>query len=172
MIKRIFRQAEIEDIDVLERLESLSFPGDAWSRSMLLDEIENPLAFFCVLEETKIEFPADSAKGEIIAYIIAWLIEPFECQIGSIAVRPDKRRQHIASELLDTLFEVCIELSINEISLEVRTSNQAAIELYQKYGFKINGTRKNYYKDGEDAYNMVCSGLTELALMESSLLVN
>ena len=40
--------------------------------------------------------------------------------------------------------------------LEVRISNLSAQRLYEKYGFKIAGTRKNYYADnGEDAYIMI-----------------
>lgn len=145
-----FRKAETEDIDAIVRLEELSFPEEPWSRQMLLEEIENPLALFCVAEEE---------DGAIIAYIIAWIIAPFEAQIGSIAVLPGKRRRGLASRLMDVLFDVCRSSSVDEISLEVRVSNAAAIALYERYGFVRNGIRRNYYQDGEDAYNMIRTGV-------------
>jgi ribosomal-protein-alanine N-acetyltransferase len=41
---------------------------------------------------------------------------------------------------------------LERATLEVRVSNQIAIFLYKKFGFKVAGRRKNYYqKMGEDA---------------------
>ena len=164
----IIRQAKPEDIDQLVRLEELCFPEEPWSRQMLLEEIENPQALFCVIEEAADrsvscrdaetftqDQPSEVVDGAITAYIIAWIIEPFEAQIGSIAVHPDCRRQGLARRLMNVLFDKCRELSIDEISLEVRVSNASAIALYERYGFVKNGVRKRYYQDGEDAYNMI-----------------
>ena len=148
MMQRVFRKALVSDLDELSELEELCFPEEPWSRQMFLDELNNPMAFFCVIEE----------DGRLAAYIVAWIIMPFECQIGSIAVHPDRRRQGLAGELLDALFDVCREVSVDEAALEVRVSNAPAIALYEKYGFKKVGVRRNYYQDGEDAYNMVCTG--------------
>ena len=47
-----------------------------------------------------------------------------------------------------------IEENINNITLEVRTTNEGAINLYKKYNFKVVSTRKNYYGN-EDAYLMI-----------------
>ncbi len=52
--------------------------------------------------------------------------------------------------------EVTKHLGYRNINLEVRISNQKAINLYKKYGFKIVTIRKNYYQDNhEDAYLMI-----------------
>jgi ribosomal-protein-alanine N-acetyltransferase len=40
------------------------------------------------------------------------------------------------------------------MSLEVRVSNKAALKLYRSCGFKIQGLRKKYYQNNEDAYIM------------------
>ena len=48
------------------------------------------------------------------------------------------------------------ESGINAVYLDVRRSNLAALKLYNKYGFKPLGVRKNYYsKPREDALVMV-----------------
>ena len=150
MISRL-RAAKTEDIDALVKLEELSFPEEPWSRQMLLEEIENPHALFCVIED----IAEEGQSGEISAYMISWIIPPYEAQIGSIAVHPEKRRQHLACRLMDALLDTCRTLSVGEVSLEVRVSNEPATALYERYGFVKNGVRKRYYQDGEDAYNMI-----------------
>ena len=62
----------------------------------------------------------------------------------------EHRKKGIASKLMDKM----LEENINNITLEVRTTNEGAINLYKKYNFKIVSTRKNYYGN-EDAYLMI-----------------
>ena len=163
----MFEPAGPGDIDELEMLELRCFPEEPWSRKMLLEEIENECALFVVAREHGGSggTDADTAGGKenadagrIIGYMIAWMIPPYECQIGSIAVLPECRRQGIAEELLRILLEVCAANRIEDVLLEVRVSNAAAIGLYRKFGFRVTGVRKRYYQNGEDAYNMARSG--------------
>lgn len=62
----------------------------------------------------------------------------------------EHRKKGIASKLMDKM----IEENVKNITLEVRTTNEGAIKLYEKYNFKIVSTRKNYYGN-EDAYLMI-----------------
>ena len=62
----------------------------------------------------------------------------------------EHRKKGIASKLMDKM----LEENINNITLEVRTTNEGAIKLYKKYNFKVVSTRKNYYGN-EDAYLMI-----------------
>ena len=72
----------------------------------------------------------------------------------NIAVDPDLRRQGIASALLAELYARAGDEDA-QFTLEVRRSNQAAIELYERDGFRIAGLRRRYYQDnGEDALIM------------------
>jgi ribosomal-protein-alanine N-acetyltransferase len=72
----------------------------------------------------------------------------------NIAVDPDLRRRGIGSALLAELYARAGDASA-QFTLEVRRSNQAAIELYQRDGFRIAGLRRRYYQDnGEDALIM------------------
>ena len=161
----IIENAAAEDIDEIAALETVCFAEEPWSRNMLAEEIDNSSAFFIVARKAagpdekaadrKAAGPDERAvKGQIAGYLVAWLIPPYECQIGSIAVLPEFRRKGIASGLLKVLCGTCSINGIQDIELEVRVSNTAAIELYKRFGFKITGVRKGYYQDGEDAYNM------------------
>ena len=62
----------------------------------------------------------------------------------------EHRKKGIASKLMDKM----LEENINNITLEVRTTNEGAINLYKKYNFKVVSTRKKYYGN-EDAYLMI-----------------
>jgi ribosomal-protein-alanine N-acetyltransferase len=69
----------------------------------------------------------------------------------NVAVDPDERRTHVATTLLQTLIERVGDPAA-QFTLEVRTSNRAAIELYERFGFLTAGIRRRYYQDnGEDA---------------------
>ena len=71
-------------------------------------------------------------------------------ELEYIWVSFEHRKKGIASKLMDRM----IEENVNNITLEVRTTNESAINLYKKYKFKIASTRKNYYGN-EDAYLMI-----------------
>ncbi len=88
----------------------------------------------------------------IVGYLAAeLLVDHFD--LLAIAVLKDFRRQNIATLLLNKLFAICNDLNISDVFLEVRTTNLSAINFYEKMGFKVISTRKNYYTDtNEDAY--------------------
>ena len=91
-------------------------------------------------------------KDNIIGYIAAeFLVDHFD--ILAIAVLEEYRRQNIASQLINMIFEISKKLNIQDIFLEVRCNNLSAINFYEKMGFKKISVRKNYYTDtNEDAY--------------------
>ena len=68
---------------------------------------------------------------------------------------PEYRNQGIATALLTKLNDLAALENLSFISLEVRTSNIKAISLYEKFGYKTEGVRKNFYDDPkEDAFIM------------------
>ncbi len=72
--------------------------------------------------------------------------------IINIVVDENYRNQKIASNLLDHMMsDLTTDTKI--ITLEVNVTNEAAINLYKKFGFEIVNIRKNYY-DNEDGYLM------------------
>lgn len=78
-----------------------------------------------------------------------------EAELYQIAVDPNSRRLGVASLLLQDVLRWCRDQCVVSLFLEVRRSNESAIGLYKKHGFKAAGRRKNYYSDPvEDAVIM------------------
>ena len=83
-------------------------------------------------------------NDEPIGYIIAKnLLDFFEIQY--ILVDSNYRNKNVASSMIKVLENYAKENEVNKILLEVRRSNQKAISLYEKNGFKNISVRKNYY---------------------------
>jgi [ribosomal protein S18]-alanine N-acetyltransferase len=90
----------------------------------------------------------------VVGYIGYWLIED-EIHISTIAVHPDWRGQGIGDQLLEVALRQAAEAAAVMVTLEVRTSNTVAQNLYRKYAFEVVGRRKRYYRDNhEDALIM------------------
>ena len=82
---------------------------------------------------------------------MVWLIVD-ELHIHSIAVDPGFQRKGIAKALLQRVLEEARSQGATSSTLEVRASNQPALALYQKLGFKTEAVRPAYYQNpAEDA---------------------
>ncbi len=100
---------------------------------------------------------AENKKGQIIGYICFWVVLD-EAHLANLAVAPEARRQGVAAFLLKTMIRYLRARGVKQILLEVRERNKAALSLYHKFGFKIDGRRKGYYSDTkEDAILMSLS---------------
>jgi ribosomal-protein-alanine N-acetyltransferase len=79
-----------------------------------------------------------------------------EAHITNIAVDPTFHGRKVGTRLLYSLVTEAVARGAEVISLEVRTSNEIAQDMYRKFGFDVVGTRKGYYVEtNEDAYVMV-----------------
>ncbi|HEY8443756.1 MAG TPA: ribosomal protein S18-alanine N-acetyltransferase [Clostridia bacterium] len=139
----MIRQASLEDLTEIISLERICFGEDAWSEQNFRDVLASGI--------TKIFVYAIEAK--IAAYAVLTVIFD-EAHLDNIAVHPEYRRQGIARELIVYLLDILKDIRIKKITLEVRVSNTAAINLYKSLGFVIEGVRKKYYNDQEDAFIM------------------
>jgi ribosomal protein S18 acetylase RimI-like enzyme len=74
-----------------------------------------------------------------------------EAELIRLAVAPEARRQGLARKLLVTSEKSLKVQGLQELHLEVRSSNTPARNLYEAQGWKLLGVRKAYYRDGEDA---------------------
>ncbi len=74
--------------------------------------------------------------------------------VVSIAVMPDHRRKGIGKGLMTMAMEGMQTYGAKQCYLEVRVTNDAAVNLYKKLGLRITRTIHGYYADGEDAYVM------------------
>lgn len=84
--------------------------------------------------------------GQVQAYAIL-SVAAGEAHILTLCVSPDARRRGYGELMLADLLQLARELHTDSIYLEVRPSNQAAIRLYEKTGFKEIGIRPDYYPD-------------------------
>jgi ribosomal-protein-alanine N-acetyltransferase len=71
--------------------------------------------------------------------------QPLECEIESIVVDANFRRQGVGGRLLETALVWSLERGASLVRLEVRSRNAAAIRLYQQAGFVESGLRRDYY---------------------------
>ncbi|WP_297499116.1 ribosomal protein S18-alanine N-acetyltransferase [Thermococcus sp.] len=140
----VIRPAKIFDISEVMRIERESF-REAYPRSIFLVFLENNPDTFLVAEY----------NGKAIGYVMAYLRPDWEGHIMSIAVDKDYRGNGIGSALLTEAIERLIKKGARYIGLEVRVSNEGAIRLYERFGFKKVKRIIGYYADGEDAYYMI-----------------
>jgi ribosomal-protein-alanine N-acetyltransferase len=89
--------------------------------------------------------------GRVVGYAGALLVAG-EAHVTTIAVDPDLQGHSIGRRLLLTLVRRCVALGCGAVTLEVRSSNEAALALYRTFDFVPAGVRKGYYsKPVEDA---------------------
>jgi [ribosomal protein S18]-alanine N-acetyltransferase len=135
----------------LSMLHCACFPEDPWNSSAIA-EIMNLMGFF-----GRIAWLDDNPAGFILALDLRK-----ECEILSLGVLPERRREGIGSTLLDS---VCSEGRVRGaecIFLEVAVDNSAAIALYSGRGFTPVGHRQNYY---QQASRCVDALVLQLALV-------
>lgn len=130
-------------LDAIMDINKLSFPI-CWSRDSFENELKNVFATYLVAKD-----------GEnVVGYGGMWIIID-EGHITNIAVHPHYRGKGIGDLLLNSMINNCSEKKVKAMTLEVRSSNIAAQNLYTKHGFIPEGRRKKYYEDnGEDAILM------------------
>jgi len=138
-----------KDLEAVCAIEKDSFPT-AWSRSLFQQELDLAFSRHFIVSDVK----AEGGK-EIVGYIIFWVIHD-ETQLQKIAVKKNARQQGIGSLLIQEMIRICRLEGVNKGSLEVRSSNQAAIELYKKFGFVVEGLRKGYYEDTHEDALIMC----------------
>jgi len=135
------RRLAYSDLPAVISVERRSFPAP-WSLAMFVLELSKPSGI-CL---------AATAGDELAGYLVCSRYDRV-WHLMNVAVAPERRRQGIASRLIERLIaEAGDELPF---TLEVRVSNRDAIAMYEKLGFRSAGVRPRYYQDnGEDAMIM------------------
>ena len=120
------------DAPHIAELEKECF-ADPWSQNAITEAAEYGTVFLLAEQD-----------GKILGYLG---MKPVldEGYISNVAVTSSARGKGIGSALLEKLTSYAKENGIKTISLEVRPSNAPAIALYEKFGYKQVGRRKNFY---------------------------
>ena len=135
------RRLVYSDLPSVLAIERRSFPTP-WSLAMFVLELSKPSGI-CLAASTP-----DGLIGYLVCsrYADVW-------HLMNVAIAPERRRGRIATTLLRELLDRAGTDA--RYTLEVRTSNDAAIAMYEGFGFRPAGTRPRYYHDnGEDALIM------------------
>lgn len=139
----------MQNIIALSEVEKVCFGRDAWSIAALRGEFENDFSHF---------FAEIGEDGKIRGYICVRILYE-EAQVCNIAVMPEFRRQGIATKLIYKMIEFASDSKCRQCELEVNIMNDAAVGVYKKCGFEVEGLRKNFYRRSRyasrDAYTMV-----------------
>lgn len=139
----MIRQATINDLEELCRIEKLCFKRERYSKEFIFHLLESPNIYSAVFEENK--------------RIVGSVIISFHrntARIVSIAVNPYFRKKGIGEKLLDSAEEKAKQSNIRSIVLEVSTENRDAVNFYLSNKYKITGLIKDYYGAGKNAYRM------------------
>jgi [ribosomal protein S18]-alanine N-acetyltransferase len=136
------RPLSYADLPQVIAIERRAFPTP-WSLAMFVLELSKPAGISL----------AALLDGRIVAYLVCSRYDSV-WHLMNIAVDVHLRRQGLATSLLERLFELADRPS-EQYTLEVRTSNEGAIRLYERFGFRAAGRRRAYYHDNrEDALIM------------------
>lgn len=137
--------AHLEHLPQIAELDQVCL-GGLWTVEGYKRELESPNSSLIALS-----IPDNLKSEKIIGYGCFWAILE-EAHITLIAIHPDYQGRGLGQLLLYALLKDAVERQLERATLEVRASNQVALSLYQKFGFKIAGRRKKYYQQtGEDA---------------------
>ncbi len=142
------RKMTPEDLPEVLEIEAIAFTNP-WSPDLLKRELTHDWSTILLAEE-------DTPTGRrLLGFLIFWLVHD-ELHILNVATHPSHRRRGVARAVLEATLERGRAHRCTLATLEVRRSNEAALDLYRSYGFRAVGIRPNYYVDeGEDAIVMV-----------------
>jgi ribosomal-protein-alanine N-acetyltransferase len=144
----VLRPMTLDDLPLVVTLQQQSFQSP-WSEALLRREFDHEWS-----RVTVAELPVDG-RVSIAGFSIYWLVHD-ELHLLTLAVATAFRRKGVASALLNEALGEARSRPCTLATLEVRRSNEAALALYERFGFRRVGVRPNYYvAEREDAVVMV-----------------
>ncbi len=135
----MIRGATANDVATIATIEAECFGAAAWSGDLVREQLAADHRI--VLIHDDVAYGVDSVLGDV-------------ADLDRIAVLPFARRRGIAAEVLEQLIEAAGGHGAERMLLEVGADNEAAIALYERYGFATISTRKGYYPGRIDALIM------------------
>jgi len=132
------------DVEAVVAIETEAFTSP-WSAETFTNLLDRPGLELLVLE--------DEREG-VIGYAVLWCILD-QGELANVAVTPRLRGRGLGAHLLARVLEVARARGVEMVFLEVRPSNERAVDLYRRFGFTDIGRRKAYYEHPkEDALIM------------------
>ncbi|OLB97019.1 MAG: ribosomal-protein-alanine N-acetyltransferase [Actinobacteria bacterium 13_2_20CM_2_66_6] len=151
----LMREGDIATVQEIERdIFATPWPRNAYYRELA----SRSSAHYVVLRQEGVEAPPRFHTNEMDASIVGyggmWRMYD-EAHVTTIGVRRDLHHLGYGRILFAGLIQAAYDMGAKWITLEVRTTNENAMKMYEGFGFKVIGRRKGYYTDnGEDAIVM------------------
>lgn len=138
------RKMEASDLDAVLEIEKNELQAPHWSRN------EYQLCLGAGLDGSlrRAAFVAESGCG-LLGFAVAKMVTGI-CELESIVVRKEARRQGAGAALIGTVMDWAADAGAIRLELEVRASNTAAICLYRRAGMRPEGLRRRYYRHPEE----------------------
>lgn len=131
----IERLQGVEDLEGVLAVDQECFTRP-WTRAMYESEFLN--------QSTSRLHVLRTSEFQVAGYIATWIVVD-EVHINNLAVRPACQRRGLGSILLTYALEAAAGEGAYRATLEVRRSNDGARRLYERFGFRVAGIRKDYY---------------------------
>ena len=134
------RGAQVGDVAAIQALDGLS----PVSKRLLADGLART---------DRCSVVAETPEREVVGFATL-LLQPDAGHLDDVAVARDERREGIGRVLVTRLLQIAAERGLGGVTLEVSEHNTAALALYRRVGFQVEGRRPRYYPDGSDALIM------------------
>lgn len=131
----LLRPVEQDDVGRVAQLQSNTFGASAWSAKTLLGELDSPRVSILYLLEY---------GGELLSMFGCWHVLD-DLYLATIAVQPQLQRRGLGELTLLTVLRLAQRLPVELLRLDLRVSNEPALALYRKYGFRREGVRRKLY---------------------------
>lgn len=140
------REMTLDDLDIILQNE-VELYTKPWQKKDFEYELQsNPFAYYFVLE--------DKDSKTMIGYYGLWIKFEFS-EVTKVSIFKKFQGLKLSKILMQDIENRARAAQCVNITLEVRVSNEKAINLYHVSGFKDASIRKKYYDNGEDAILMI-----------------
>ena len=126
---------KLSDLDSISDVLNSEF-DDFWNYNILKEELQSSNSKYIVAKE----------DADIVGFA-GIKITPDGADVMNIVTKKNSRNHGIGALMLNELITISKKLNVATITLEVNEENSVAIHLYEKFGFKKIGIRKNYYNN-------------------------
>ena len=152
MAEVLIRKMIHADLEQVIEIDQISF-SLPWPKRSFQYELDENFTSRCWVADV---------DGRIAAMMVGWMIID-ELHVATIATHPDYRGQGIGKKVLVHALLAARKEGVIRAFLEVRQTNETALNMYRSLGFVEDGRRKEYYRDNnEDAILMSLNDMTHL----------
>ncbi|GAA4581074.1 ribosomal protein S18-alanine N-acetyltransferase [Planotetraspora phitsanulokensis] len=142
----VLRQMTLDDLPAVMEIERTTFPADAWSESMMRGELN---------DQPRTRHYVVACVGDAIVGYGGLAAAADQADIQTIAVLAGHRRSGVGAAMMSALLAEAARRGAETVFLEVRSDNEPAQAMYERFGFERLGVRRRYYEDGTDAITMM-----------------